>query len=309
MICPTGYAETESVKIPTMIDETNYRKLSSDLILVRCNQIRFQDIRKFLPDLKDMPMIAFARIGRDPVTAIRKMERTTLYDKGRPIVFTDFFTYQWYGHNPGKCGVPLVGQVGKGWVLLGIHSAGSDQDHYCMTSTIIKSELSAAALSMEENSLLCPLASSKLEFTTEAPNSKSVTRFVEMHGANYFGKLPGPVIMPSASKVAPTGLNEDGMVDKIFYEILDHKCETQFGPPPMRGFFRDGQYYDPDVRFASKVAQQKQPMNRKTLDRCIKEFVDRIESSLHKKKRFQLQPWDLDTAINGAVDDVYARVS
>lgn len=306
LISCTGYNKSESTKLATLLDETSVRELSNDLLLVRCNQIRFSNILKFLPDFKDLPNITHGYVGVDQVVVQKDLNPLVLEDQGRPVQFQSIYSYVWNRHAPGRCGTPLVGQTGKGWVLLGIHSAGSETLNNCCSSIIVKSEVLAASADMESKSLLCPLASADLQFVTEPGNAKSVTRFVEMHGCNYFGKLPGPVVMPSPSKVAKTPLYPD-IIHPIFADVLDHEVETIYGPPPMKGFWRDGQYYDPDVRFASKVAQQKQPMERKILDRCIAEYVSHILEFFKKNKRDYLQPWDIDTAINGAVNDVYAR--
>lgn len=308
LISTTGYQNEESVKLAVLMDEQSFRPLPNDLILVRCNQVRFSDVRSFIPKKKFMPRITTAFIGIDETAANYLDKSFEVTTKHGVCKFSECYEYHWNKHAPGRCGTPLIGQVGKGWVLLGVHSGATRNKNDCIASILDIDSIMAAAADMEKHSLFSPLCSANLEsLSTVEPGSKSVTRFVEMHGSIFHGKLPGNVIMPSKSKVMQTGLNTNNEIDNMFEEILGHQCTTEFGPPPMRGFFKDGTYRDPDVLFASKVSLQKQPLERKIVERCIKEYSQLILDRLTGLGRESWQPWDIDTAINGAVDDAYSR--
>lgn len=309
MVSTTGYAMDESVARATRIVKESIVNLGNDLMLVQLNEIRFSNIMHHIPEFEHMPTITEAYIGKDRLgVAQRRQQPASIADGTESVKLIDYFLYSWVNHRPGMCGVPLVGQTGKGWVLMGIHSAGCGSTNVCASSTINKAKILVAVNLLRASTSLCPLASASVESVkTERPISKSVIHYEEMHGANYFGKLPGSVIMPGKSKVAPTGLNANGDIDEIFEEILHHKCTTEYGPPPMGAFVRDGQYFSPVNRFASKIGQQKQPLDRKILSLCVDKYTDRIVEGLMNLGRTQLRPWDLETAINGAVHDAYAR--
>ncbi len=308
MVSTTGYAKTEEVARATYVSKDSIVDMGNDLMLIQLNEIRFSNIMKHIPSLENMPSKCSGFVARHDTYIAHEQRVTTVKDGNEKVTLKDYYVYQWPEHEPGMCGVPVVAQAGKGWVLVGVHSAGCKKTNVCAASTIDTERVHKAVALLRDATALCPLASASVEcLETEAPHPKSVIHYEGMQGANYFGKLKGNIIMPGPSKVVPTGLNENGEVDAIFADILEHKCTTQYGPPPMGSFRRDGQYYSPINRFAAKIGQQKQALDRAVLSKCIRLYEERIVSGIRARGRTELKPWKLETAINGAVQDAYAR--
>ncbi len=307
LVSQTGSFGRDIVTLPTVLDSNSFVVLDNDLVLIRLNSIRFTNVLQHMCDESDLPDLASGEIHETKVSTITHHSRRVVKDAGRDVVLNHWISYRWDDHSAGCCGIPLSVAIGSGWKIAGLHVAGGVGDSSAAASAFPISQIRTAMKNIEGRSMLCPLASSELEFVTEEPYPKSVARYVEMNGANYFGKLPGPVNLPSESKVKPTGLNSNGEVEEMFDSILDHKVKTKYGPPPMKGFRKNGQWFDPDVRFASKVGQQKKCLWRPVLEEVIDEYASRIVDGFKAKGRDLLQPWDLDTAINGAIQDAYAR--
>lgn len=305
-VSTTGTHVQDGVKYDTELGPLSYTHLGNDLLLVRLNMIRFKDITKFLANREHVPdLCANARIAHCTTNAIRHKGQYAMRHKDSIIRVTDIFSYNWSEHRPGMCGTPLCVESGNGAIIAAVHCAGS-ADGGCMAVVLDKATILAAIADFAKT-MFCPMASeSQEDLILEEPNNKSIVNYVEMHGANYFGKIPGPIIMPSPSKVRPTRLKEGGALRQLFLDHFEYKVTTEYGPPTMRAIQRGDEYYSPELNFARKIALQKKPLNRSVLSKCIRVFSDRICAAL-KHRRDEFKPWDVMTAINGARDDAYAR--
>lgn len=191
----------------------------------------------------------------------------------------------------GDCGALLIIWSGFGPILGGLHSLGAP-DGNVKSARFFLDDVVAARKALGTTQFQCG------EFMLNAPSavervilplhSKSPVRFVEKGTASVFGTLSGPRHEPR-SNVQRT----------LMADLLEGRGFTQkFGPPQMKGWV--------PWRTALLPMLKKDCLFRQDiLDEVVRSFLGDIIGGLDSSDLEDTKPYDLSTALNGAMGVAY----
>jgi len=225
---------------------------------------------------------------------------------GKPISAKGYLTYGDVKHQSGMCGLPVVVEYQKGAVIGGLHMAGYIGRQVAYAKTITRQELTRAFDLHASKSLCVNLSQGALlNVSIEEPSRKSVFRYEVLHDLEYHGKIEGPVIMESSSKVVATPYNIEAQT--MVCEILKQDVPNNFGPPLMRPCTRKGVYVSPYNLAMKSIASPKKTLNQTVLKRIQKDLISRFTTLLRSKGVVHLKPLSVSQAINGVDGDCFIK--
>jgi len=291
----------------SMMTPNYYQHLGNDLTLLRLSFVQFLDVTKYFAKDSIFPRVANAYIAGERVVANYKESVLRYDDPSGPIEINRYFNYKWESHKKGSCGNPLLLCKDSGYVLAGIHCAAASG--VMSFATVIDGP--RVLMALEDIGLRTPLMEVASEafdmyMPTEDPLAKSPFRYENLQGANYYGKVLGIVNAHNSSKLKPTFLVEEKMLEPIFEKYFGEP-ENHYGKPMMNPVLRDGEWISPWNIALRKLGKQKLPLHRDTLSFCIDRLTKHILENFHDKGVKPWNPMTMDLAINGAVDDPFLR--
>jgi len=301
-IAQTGRTDANnSITIDTLITHAERSELGNDLTVIRLQAINFRDITKHIASAR----CNFARYdgvleGMGVHAQILEGVRE-LSDSNGPIHIAGMFQYDDPLHYPGKCGQPLIIES-DGAMIAGIHVGGVKGFPVGYSTPISMDIITPAINAMIASSVFMPINSSspiELESLLE-PAVKSAFRYEVLHGVNYFGRVPGAIILPNESSLIKSPFFK--AADDMIEEELGYISFKRFGPPMMRPQMKKGVYISPFNITLKKMSSQRAALNPDILERVISEIVNRAVARMGK-----LYPLTMEEAINGVIDDPFTR--
>jgi len=282
--------------------------LGNDVTVIRLSSVLFSDITKHING--EVP---------DRMIGIVCGKNTEIFSDGNPIEMTGKYdyvivkplTYLLPGHMIGLCGQPIVAQRTNGSSIVGIHAGGKENSDRSCGVPLVLEDIEKAIEVLTSNTILVTMVSESLDNlpVTTLPISKSAFYYESLHGVDYFGKVEGPVLPNSKSKLVPTPLMREYIeeFDEIMDEELQYKRTKKFGPPLMNAIRRDGVYVNPINVSLRKISKRKAPLDRNILERVLEELLEFSVTYLKEKGITNVSPIDMETAINGSLEDEYIR--
>lgn len=289
------------------ISENNSYYMGSDLVLFDTGMYQFRDITKHL--LPEMPNFSNAngRFCSSPVRITRTLNGVLSDTKWGDVNLPLCFSYDYPGHEPGLCGIPLCIDHNGSSAILGLHVGGIPGTVKAFASPLVQSEIEKGkiVLSKKINLIqphsfhICP------EFETEAPIRKSVFKHETLPYVDYFGKTIGHVMINDKSTNVRS-LGHDQLSAAL--EQAGIKKEADFLPPMMKPCVRkNGEYVSPYNNFYRKLNKDSPQLDWDVLGKVVDIYVERILTLLKERDITFISPLTLDNAINGVDKDPFTR--
>lgn len=288
-----------------------YFEMGTDLILARVPGDKFVDVRKILLDNIQFTSSSVAGYIADlegVPTRIYPSDDQVINFFGRDNLQKDLLKYPWDGHAYGKCGTPVLAQLGRSYGVIGIHAAGSKMTHFGYCQRIDPSLVTEGIQFLSKASPYLRVNSEgevRMDNLVKEPHKRSPLRYEGCERIQYVGTVPGNV-PPTKSN-----LKKSKLFDKV-YELFeespfDENGDEKYGPPLMRGITVDGKYHDPESNFYRKLDKPGKALDPKIMDRVIAAISEHIISGLEEKGVTSLSPVDIFTAQNGYSENYYMR--
>lgn len=285
------------------------RSKLSDWCTVSLSGVQFRDITTHFPEDKVLPKEFAMSIGSE-------LTRGKFYDEllsvscnpkffpGGELRVNNYVRYRWPNHAPGKCGLPVVVNKGAGNCFIGIHFGGSVQGEDGTCVVITRQEL-LEVLSNDDSPLM-EISSFPSGTTIECgmPVHKSVFNHIPIHSVRYYGKVNGPVIVNQRSRLTKSILAP--VLPFVFGE-LNHVCKQVYVPPVMKPIMKNGKYINPVNVFCESINKSHHGLDRVLLRQIADEMKDEVVGKLREAGVPSISPLDVETAINGADQDIYIR--
>jgi len=297
-----------SITFDTFLDSRNVRHLGGDISVVMFSSVRFRDIVKHLNTVTETyPRVFSADILGDDTVASFVPTITATDTFSGEITLDGTYKYSCYSHYEGMCGVPLIASYAKGASIMGIHFAGSAGSGDCYAAILHQHSVIEAIDDITSSVPYLP-APSSVPVSTESlldPVRKSAFRFEPLPGVQYFGKLPGNILMNKKSAIVKTAIHD--RVPEFLTKHLGYVPTVKYGPPQMKPKIVDGVYVSP-YNMCLKAMSHKRPalkldVMEKTVDCITKHLIEELEN----KGVTELQPIDIESAINGVEHDCFLR--
>jgi len=302
-VASPGNADVNStVWHETIITKSNLIIMGEDLVMFRMSHFLFTDITDYICTHfveRSIPQSAY--IGTHLVSATYRTNQIRIDSPYGPITSSSYWKYMWPVHGDGACGTPLIVNYGISHVIGGIHFAGgvSNSDAYSVAFT--KGDIQEAIINLTNNSIMFPIASEGLIVSEElvSPGSRSPFRYEILHGMEYFGKRDKNVMISKKSEVLSTPYYRE--IQEIFnHHLIDDDGNYTFGPPPMKPFTRNGEYFSPWNEALKTISHNGVALDQNTLVDIHNLLFDRL-------KGIKLCPLTMECAINGVTGDPFAR--
>ncbi|APG76708.1 hypothetical protein [Beihai picorna-like virus 59] len=296
----TGLNQQASYTVETVVNCEKLIAVHEDVVLIKFQGAEARDITKHL--YKQILDIGTGFVVTTPISFVLDTEKLKIRmngDRGY-ISYSPTYRYEWIGHCKGKCGLPLIAKLhNNSFCIIGLHSAGSDANptSYAIPLATIDwtkiDELRAESIELDISDL--PLIS---------PSERSMTRFIPLTTIQYYGRLENVTVLKNQkSHLQGTFFKKSSSLRKFLYDrsVFDI---TEFTRPVMKHKTINGFYICPYQNNVEQWCGPRPCPDLKILGEAVKVYFDRVSNGL---KGITIQPWDVDTAINGAVYDPFCR--
>jgi len=289
---------------------TDFFPMGTDLILCRVPGDKFVDIRPFLLDPLEIVNSVAGVIGdRVPFdTRVVPHDDTTISFYGRKAHQRDLLSYQWDNHAYGKCGTPVLAQLGRSFGVVGIHSAGDTKSQRGFCQRLHPSLVDEAILTLSKTTPYLRVNSEgdvRLDGLIKEPHKRSPLRYEGTERLRYVGTRPGNV-PPSKSNIKRSALFKEATL-VAGTGPFDSEGQELYGAPLMKGITVDGRYYDPESNFYRKLDKPGVALHSKRMEKAIFAVVDHIITGLYDRGIDHLAPVDIYTSQNGHCENYYMR--
>jgi len=287
----------------TRIEKKNRVDLGSDRTLLalegfRCRDALMHFAVESLPDRRE------AVLGTHPTRAQIEYGYVVCND----AILDDFhvedmWVYDYPDHRSGDCGLPLIVESGSGWVVAGIHTGGCREKG--AATQVLKGLLEQGVKDLLKQVPLIQICSeSQSFFPLEEPAAKSVVHYVPLRSMRYAGKLKGPVLVKGKSKLQKTRIADEA--EQLFHD-QGWVPSMFFGKPLMEPREVNGEYQNPYNLALSKMSNERGALSLSVMERVVDKYTARIISGLRERNHPALAPLDINTAVNGALEDIFLR--
>lgn len=281
-------------------DKTNTILVCEDVVLVRASGLRFSSIIEHFPDtyedLSSTGIVAGEIVDVVPSGSVTAVDRFV-----GEVCVSRSLSYDLKHHAGGMCGLPIVKSSGKGSYIVGLHFAGSDGSPHSYGVPILKQEIVDA---MENCLGVFPIMSEvgydDIKF--EEPSHKSLIHYEILHNIDYYGKLPGPIILDTKSRLERTRIDYD--IAEYFKENHGEPI-SQFGKPMMKPTTVGGIYYSPYNKAVTSMCSPRASLKPLILNRVVDLLTKRFCEGI--KDIDSLSPLTMSDAINGVSGDAFIR--
>lgn len=290
----------------TLLTKANTLHLGNDITLIRLQSVLFADVMSHVIDGNDfsVPLNGYFFDKEVRITPLRGEQVIKDKNVGEFIV-KNMWQYTYEKHRPGMCGLPLVAAIGNGAAICGIHTGGAASFGF---STFLTRDVLSVGVAKMLSTGMMPLMSesSTLNLDSLDPLRKSIIYYEKLYGVQYFGKQQGEVMINKTSRLKHTGLGN--IVDEALLQHADLYVTETFGPPLMQPkMLKDGTYISPYNLAMNKIAKQKKSLNPDILNRTVTYISKHIIKLLERNGVTKLEPYTIDTAINGVKHDPFLR--
>lgn len=290
----------------TLLDNNNVQIIGNDLAIIRLNEIRFKDIVHHIGRSKDVPEYTRGFLRTDNITTVLCKTPMHVFDKsGEDVSIDEYFIYNYEKHADGLCGVPLILRTVNGSSVYGMHSAGQVKGKGGYGAMFSRELVNQGIEDLEKKQVLMPITSESDIMVSQALNDpipKSPVHFIPLHGLNYMGKLDGPVLINSKSKLVNSRLAP--VLPEFFLEHFNFIEREPYMRPLMKPCGTGSTYKNPYNLALSKISCQKASLDSHVLNKVVNVLVDHLSAGL---KGLRISPLDIETSINGADDDPFIR--
>jgi len=279
--------------------------VKDDIILIDTN-MQFSNIIHHFPVNECEFMYASGFVAGDPIVAQRTCTPILVNDhrNNETVTISSVVTYPWENHGKGKCGNPVVAnRTGSSSCIVGLHTAGAAGVGYA--THILQSDITSA---IERHSAknLAKINDVPIQLESyDMPSHKSLIRHESVGVAQYFGKIDELVLFNQKSKLTKTVLSPT--LDEAFYDTFGWVRTEVYDKPVMSAKVVDGKYINPYNRNFRKMVREKRALDPQVLAIAVEQVSMQIIANLKKRKKFVLQPLDMNSAINGIIDDYFVR--
>jgi len=289
----------------TMLTSENRLDLGNDVSLVCLSGVMFRDITVHLSPVDyGTSFYDGAFFGRDTRTVFQRDLDHTLH-RGSRVEMSGLWVYSFPEHWSGACGLPLIIKKNSGSCIVGLHSGGIAGEQEGYATRIDGLQVLKAMSDLSARAACFPIHSEgALRIPLEEPVAKSPFRHEVLHGVEYLGKVPGPVLINKKSRLVKSEYSEE--LEEIFDELLPGDYVT-YSPPLMVPMRREGEYISPYNIALRKISAQKKTLNHAVLKKVIGILVERIVKGLAERGVTSLCPLTLQAAVNGAKDDPFIK--
>lgn len=302
----SGVPERDNTK-RTLLHPKEVIDLGNDVSLIKLSGMFFKDIMKHFSPEVNSALWSHGMIGESAINITFLPDGVTMKDQVLgTIVAKPSLYYPWNEHAKGNCGLPVIANRDKGCAIVGIHCGGAGEDDAYGT-IVTRPMLEEAIVHMDKVLMDIHSQSSDWKYDVEDPGMKSPFRYEELFGIDYYGKLPGPILVNNSSHFEPSIFVKENFLFDIFKSTYDFVPSTLFQPPMMRPVVRNGEYISPVNIGLKKISTQKACLDKKVLRHIVDVLVKRITIGLKKKGIEKLEPMTIEDAINGAYDDTFSR--
>lgn len=297
-----------NVTFDTSLNSRNVRHLGNDISVIMLSSVRFRDVIRHLNTVTETyPRVFTADVLGDETVASFVPIITANDAFVGEITLDGAYKYSCYSHYEGMCGVPLIAAYAKGASIMGIHFAGSANSGDCYAA-IVHQE--AVIKAIEEITLSVPYlpTPSSVPLMTESfldPVRKSAFRFEPLPGIQYFGKLPGNILMNKKSAIVKTAIHDK--VPEFLTKHLGYVPNVQYGPPQMKPKMVDGLYVSPHNMCLKAMSHRRPALKLDVMEKTVERIAQHLIEELESKGVKELNPIDIDSAINGAEHDCFLR--
>jgi len=300
---------------PTPIKVVNLRpdhifNCGNDISIIQIRGRTFGDISKHVSDNDSFGSFMRGMIEGVDVSVVYTEKPFTAKHvaSNTDHLYSRSFVYAWDDHKNGKCALPLLANTdgSNGISIVGLHCSGVDGSPESRSTVLKRSVIEGAISVLSDRVKTLQMCSENIpQFDYEDPIQKSVFRFEDTRHLDYYGKAPGVVLANQESKLRKSYLHKS--IYPMFSDELGFVAEEFYLPPMMKPIHRDGDYISP-----INIGVRKMNVTRKSLDpsvyeKCIDVLTSRIVGMLRSKGISKLNPFNLETAINGDIDDPFFR--
>lgn len=210
------------------------------------------------------------------------------------------YMYKWENHDKGVCGTPLLIQVDKHSYAAAIHCAGDRLSSLSYACPILKNDVLYGLETIKNVIPIFVSNSPNIQLEgLELPNTKSPVRHIDLQTLTYLGRENKPIMLNKKSQLrtTPYYTQVEGLLG---VSMRDSEGNMLLGPPPMRPFTRDGQYYSLFNNALSKAHHNKVALDWDILDLIVKEEVEYFKEKM-------LKPISIQASINGIIGDPFYK--
>lgn len=290
--------------IDISFSEVNMTLVASDVMMVKALNVNFTDISSHFGDLFSSDTTEGLIEKENTRANILPEKELTVHDAhvGK-IVLKGIVEYTYAKHASGKCGLPVVVNVGKGSQVVAIHSAGQEKTKNGFGVLIRRSALDTAYESLMGNFRIFSQVGI-CDFVLEDPGVKSALRYELLQNLTYHGKMPGPIILDSPSALRETRIKGD---IESFFRNEYGMISKPFGRPLMRGKNVGGEWISPYNLALRGMNSSRKALSVVTLKRIVDALTRRIICGLEQQGVTEMKPLSVSEAINGVTDDSFVR--
>jgi hypothetical protein len=290
----------------TRITSLNRVDLGNDISLVDLTGIRFKNAVLHFTRGDDLPAKTKGCVGLHETSIFYKPGSIDIIDKRLgAITLTKYFAYSDPNHAKGKCGLPIAILRDRGSTFVGIHASGGRITDTCTGPLLTQEKLREGMESLRLKSPYFELHSRSDDMTTESmedPGVKSPFRYEALHGVDYYGKLPGPIMVNDKSSLVRSEFADD--IDTFVFDEFGFIPKQCYMRPLMKPRITNGQYISPFNVNLKKLAGQKASLDHVVLHKCIDRLLRRL---LEEVRCPRLSPLDMESAVNGVDNDPFLR--
>lgn len=305
-IAPPGKEVDDGGFCTVWVSPEEFLHLGGDITLIYVRCISFANITKHLAsEIVDTSESIFCGVD---VRVYRRSGNFEVVDKaGNDFKANELYEYSWPDHSPGLCGQPIVSRRGSYACIAGIHAAGTEGNPLSYAVPIIKDTIESGIILMSEKIPFVSVYSEGARNLTdlEDPIPKSAVHYEEMDRITYYGKRPGSVNSNGKSRLRKTGFGD--RVQEILYDACGYIPTVMFGRPMMSKSRVDGEWISPYNNAIRGMACDRGTLRLKDMKSVVDEYAEEILSGLAERGITNINPLDVDEAINGALEDQYIR--
>jgi hypothetical protein len=308
VFCDTGNFDVDNTYERTVSRNRIYSVGEKTIIQLKGQQ--FSNVLKHISADLSFPKVARAQIRGHATRATYIDSRLNIDDPNGVVQLDSYFKYEHVHHKRGDCGIPLIIKKDSGSAIVGIHTAGDDNGDFGYAAPMTSAELRDAidVLKSRTNQFEQHSEGMIVRDRMDDPVSKSIVNRERLPYIDYFGKLPGSVLMKSKSKLVNTQM-EEGLLE-LYHDLREKNIiepeEIEVYKPPMMGpTVRDGVVYNPYDIAMKNFNSAPVSLNEDLVEVITDEYLTRIIKGLEETGLKKLEPLTMDAAINGVKEDQY----
>lgn len=303
-ISQSGYYSECLPMLSSEVNPTTRLDLKNDQTLILLSGVSFASIWTHVNGEVNFPKRSKGKIAKWDIVAAPVSETPLIESANRFYSIKDAIVYEWAEHLPGMCGLPIIGELATGFVVHGIHSAGSRTTKTCYATRLHREFLQHKCLELIGRTNLHPIIGNSIEeIKTEEPIAQSSFRYIHAGTIEYHGKLPGEVKVKR--QTALTRLIPPEVLKTMFESagIPVEGIEHRYGTPLLQPCWKGTKYLNPYNNGLVKMACAKIGLNRDILSQCVSKYASYIINGLRANGVTKIRPSSLDDAINGSMED------